>query len=228
MKKIAVCVSAGAMLTSFSATMAFAANDDYARVDDYAAYTQTLTKADKAAIAAKEAESAKLAAASTETGEAATLIKLPGFNMYQQETNNYCVPACIKSALMYLVKSSPSQATIHNYTQLNFTKIAPYMNGHQSKCRYVVLNKPSLAALKNNIYIDIANKKVPVFLRISGTKTSNWYYATSGHCILATCIYTDKSKVQIGDPLGRRVTGCPFYYIKNTSTLKSFTTHMCW
>lgn len=228
MKKIAVCVSAGAMLTSISATMASAANDDYAKVGNYAAYTQSLTKADKAAIAAKEAESAKLAAENVNAGKAATLKSLSDFKMYQQETDIYCVPACIKSTLMYIAKKSPSQATIHSYTQLDFTKIPAYVNARQSKNRYVLVNKPSLTTLKNNIYTNIVNVKVPVFLRISGTTSSNWYYSTSGHCILATGIYSDKSKIRIGDPLGKRVTGCPYFYTKSASTVKSFTTHMCW
>ena len=228
MKKIAVCVSAGAMLTSFSATMASAANDDYAKVDNYAAYTETLSKADKAAIAAKEAESKKLAAETANAGQAATLIKLSNFTMYQQETDIYCVPACIKSTLMYIVKKSPSQASIHSYTQLNFTKIPAYVNARQTKNKYVLVNKPTLATMKNDIYTDIVNKKVPVFLRISGTTSANWYYSTSGHCILATGIYSDKSKFQIGDPLGKRVAGCPYFYTKSASVVKGFTTHMCW
>ncbi|MCR4758909.1 MAG: hypothetical protein K5705_01330 [Oscillospiraceae bacterium] len=64
-KKIAVCVSASALLTSFSATMASAAStsDDNAKVtaSSYAAYTKSLTKADQAMIAAKEAACKKLA-----------------------------------------------------------------------------------------------------------------------------------------------------------------------
>ena len=138
MKKISVCVSAGAMLTAFSATMASAANDDYAKVGNYAAYTQSLTKADKAAIAAKEAASKQLAAAATDSGKAATLKKL-SITMYQQETDYYCVPACVKSTLMFIAKKSPSQATIHNYTQLDFTKIPAYVNARQTKNKYVLV-----------------------------------------------------------------------------------------
>lgn len=227
MKKIAVCVSTGAMLTAFSATMASAANDDYAKVGNYAAYTQSLTKADKAAIAAKEAASKQLAAAATDSGKAATLKKL-SITMYQQETDYYCVPACVKSTLMFIAKKSPSQATIHNYTQLDFTKIPAYVNARQKKNKYVLVNKPTLATLKNDIYSNIVNTKVPVFLRISGTTSANWYYSTSGHCILATGIYSDKSKIQIGDPLGKRVAGCPYFYVKSASVVKGFTTHMCW
>jgi hypothetical protein len=208
--------------------MASAANDDYAKVDNYAAYSQSLTKADKAAIAEKEASCAMLAVENADAGQAAVLRSLPNFRMYQQQTSYYCVPACIQSALMYLAKKSPSQAAIHNYTQLNFTRIPAYMNARQNKCRYALVNNPSLAVLKNRIYQDIVSKKAPVFLRIAGTNTRNWYYSTNGHCILATGIYTDRSRIRLGDPLGNRVKGCPVFYTKTSTIVKQYTTHMCW
>lgn len=233
MKKIAVCVSAAAMLASVGATMASAATvgGNYAKVGDSAAYTRSLTKADKAAAAAKDADCTKVAAASAKAaaGQAAYKISIPGtFTMYQQETDIYCVPACIKSVLMYTAKKSPSQATIHNYTQLNFTRIPAYVNARENKCRYVLVTSPSLTDLKNKIYYDINTEKCPSFLRIYNRTGANWYYATTGHCILSNAIYSDKSKIQIADPLGKRVSGCPYFYLKSASVVGSYTTHLCW
>lgn len=236
-KKIAVCVSASALLTSFSATMASAAStsDDNAKVtaSSYAAYTKSLTKADQAMIAAKEAACKKLAANKTQTGQAATLTRLKNFTIYMQEEDNYCGPACVKSALKYLAGSSPSQTTIHKAINMDITRIPAYVNARQSKNGYVLKklssnNSTRTADLKERIGYDINGHKAPVFLRIDGTSSSNWYYATAGHCILATGIYTDGSKIQIADPLGNRLPGCPYFYIKDVSVVARFTTHLVW
>lgn len=231
-RKLAACVSAGALLAAFSTTMASAAavTGDNAKVSasSYAAYTSSLSKADKAAIAAKEAECKKLAAEKTQTGQAASLKRLQNFTIYMQEEDNYCGPACIKSALRFITGSSPSQTTIHKSINMDFTKIPGFVNAREKKCYYVWGYFNNTSDLMNKIETDVVRVNVPVFLRIDGTTSSNWYYATSGHCILATGIYTDKSKVQIADPLGNRLPGCPYFYLKDASQLARFTTHYAW
>ena len=233
MKKIAVCASAAAMLTSVGATMASAATvrADYAKVGNSAAYTRSLTKADKAAAAAKAADCTKVAAASAKAaaGQAAYKISIPGtFTMYQQETDNYCCDACIKSVLMYTANTSPSQATIHKTINLDFSKIVAYVNARENECHYLFVTSPSLSSLKDKIYYDINTEKCPSFLRIYNMSGANWYYATAGHCILSNAIYSDKSIIQIADPLGGRVSGCPYFYLKNASIVGNITTHICW
>ena len=231
-RRIAVCVSASALLATFSTTMASAADvtSDNAKVSasSYAAYTSSLSKADKAAIAAKEAECKKLTAEKAQTGHAASLKRLQNFTIYMQEEDNYCAPACVKSALRFIAGSSPSQTTIHKSLNMNFTKIPGFMNAREKKCYYVLGNFYSTADLMGKIETDVVRVNVPVFLRIDGTTSSNWYYATNGHCILATGIYTDKSKVQIADPLGNRLPGCPYFYLKDASQVARFTTHFAW
>ena len=237
MKKIAACVSAGLLLTSFSATMASAASvsgdNMKASASDYAAYTRSLTKEDKAAIAAKEAACKKLAAKKVQTGEAASLTRLKDFVIYKQEKDNFCGPACVKSALRFLTGSSPSQTTIDKSIKKNIVNVPAYMNARQNKAYYILAKLPSnngvnTTELKTRIGYDINDRKIPSFMRIDGTTSSNWYYATDGHCILATGIYTDGSKIQIADPLGNRLPGCPYFYIKDVSTVARFATHLVW
>ena len=230
MKRIAVCVSAAAMLTSFSATLASAATvgGNYAKVSNSAS---VVTKAEKNKIAAKTAAAAKAnaAAAKANAGKAAYKISIPGtFGMYQQEKDDYCCDACIKSVLMYTAKTSPSQATIHKTINLDFSKIPAYVNARESQCYYVFVTSPSLTSLKDKIYYDINTEKTPSFLRIYNLTGANWYYATAGHCVLSNAIYSDKSIIQIADPLGGRVSGCPYYYLKNATVVGNYTTHICW
>jgi hypothetical protein len=225
-KKLAICVSAGAMLTSFSATMASAATvgGNYAKVSSSVSYT----KAEKNKIAAKEA-TAKKTAVKANAGKAAYWITIPGtFTMYQQETDNYCCDACIKSVLMYTAKTSPSQATIHKTINLDFSKIPAYVNARESQCYYVLVNRPSKDTLTSHIKSDCQTWKVPAFLRIYNTSGANWYYATAGHCIIANGVMSDNSQIQLSDPLGGRVSGCPYFYKKSTSIVSGITTHMCW
>lgn len=229
-KKIAICISASAMLTSFSATMASAASvgGNYAKVSNSAS---VVSKANKSKIAAKTAAAAKAdaAAAKANAGKAAYWITIPGtFTMYQQEKDNYCCDACIKSVLMYTVNTSPSQATIHSNINLDFSKIPAYVNARESQCYYVLVNGPSKSALTSHIKSDCQTWKVPAFLRIYNTSGSNWYYATAGHCIIANGVMSDDSQIQLSDPLGGRVSGCPYFYKKNTSIVSGITTHMCW
>lgn len=208
---------------------------DYATVnsDDYQRYLGTLSDEQLQLIAEKERVAAKFETElSTEryaTTRAATLIGVPGtFTIYQQETNTYCVPACIKSVLMYTTNSSPSQASIDSTINMNFTKIPDYVNARQSKCNYVLSTSPTQSTLTSHIKSDITSWEVPSFLRISGTSETSWYYATNGHCVLSNGIYDDQSIVLIADPLGERVTDCPYFYEKPASTVANYTTHQCW
>lgn len=59
------------------------------------------------------------------------------FTMYQQETDNYCIPATIKSILMYINGNSPTQSTIAATTGTDPTKIPSYLNDRQYQCYYI-------------------------------------------------------------------------------------------
>ena len=229
LKKIAVCASAGVMFASFSATIASAANDDYAKFNSssYAAYTDSLTKADKAAIAAKEAQSVKLGAQKAAYGNAVTMNTLPGFTVYQSTVSDP-VAACIYNTLMYVVKKSPSQATISNTVKKDFAKIPAYVNARASKCHYVVTQPKSAANLANYINYDINTAKIPTFLRLTNLNAANWYYVVGSTSLLAVGISSDKSLIRIADPFVRRVAGCPNVYMKSASVVYQHVTHVCW
>lgn len=89
-----------------------------------------------------------------------------------------------------------------------------------------MLTSPTKTQITSTIKTDITIEEIPTFLRISGTSTANWYYATNGHCVLSNALYSDYSSVQIADPLGDRVSGCPYYYLKAASTLSNYVTHL--
>lgn len=206
---------------------------DHAIVDmtEYQDYLDTLSDEEMEAALEKETLMNSL---SIQTGAeiqsmTATKLSIPGtFTMYQQETDTYCIPACVKSLLMYVNGSSPTQSSINSSINQSFTSIPNYVNSRQSNCQYLLVTSPTQSNLKTCVYMDITNDEVPTFLRLSGTSSSSWYYTTSGHCVLSNAIYSDKSVIQIADPLGDRVSGCPYFYEKNTSTVASYTTHVCY
>ncbi len=154
-----------------------------------------------------------------------TKLSIPGnFRMYQQEADTYCIPACIKSVLMYTSNTSPAQSDIDSSINMHFTLIPSYVNHRQNQCSYLFSENPSQAFLTTSIYTDITIENAPTFLRISNTSTSNWYYYTSGHCVLSNAIYSDYSQIQIADPYGDKISGCPYFYLKSASTVANYTT----
>lgn len=156
-------------------------------------------------------------------------ISIPGnFTMYQQEIDTYCIPACIKSLLVYVNGSSPSQFAINASIKTSFSAIPKYVNARQDRCQYLLVNNPSAATLATSVYMDVTKYKVPAFLRLSGTTKDNWFYETPGHCVLANAIYSDKSKLQVADPLGGRVSGCPYFYEKKLSGIYKYITNLCY
>lgn len=139
---------------------------------------------------------------------------LPGsFTMYQQETDTYCGPACVKSALMYINGSSPSQTVINLSIHQDFTKVPNYMNGKQNRCLYIYKSSPTETDLVNCIKMDVVNDSVPAFLRIVSNE-SNWKYATPGHCILAKGVITSNagSYIEIADPWGGKDANVDCFY----------------
>ncbi|MBR6835402.1 MAG: C39 family peptidase, partial [Oscillospiraceae bacterium] len=70
-----------------------------------------------------------------------------------QENDYYCVPACVRSMLMYINGSSPSQSSIASSLGTtssdgtNPTTIAPYLNSKQNNCYYVYYASPTQSYL---------------------------------------------------------------------------------
>ena len=206
---------------------------DNAVVDmsEYHDYLDTLSDEQMEAALEKEALMNSLSMQNGAEIQAVTATKLsiPGtFTMYQQETDTYCGSACVKSLLMYVNGSSPTQSSINSSINNSFTAIPNYVNSRQSNCQYLLVTSPTQANLQTCVYMDITNDEVPTFLRLNGTSSPSWYYATNGHCVLSNAIYSDKSIIQIADPLGGRVSGCLYFYEKSASTVSSYTTHVCY
>lgn len=193
--------------------------------EQYAAYMQGLSEYDLQQIAAKEAIAAqRINPVITRAG---TKITVPGtFTMYQQETDTYCIPATIKSILMYINGTSPSQKDIAGTTGTDPTKIPGYLNDRQNQCYYVYVDGPSKDDMCAKLYSTISYSKVPCSMGISGTSTSNWYYTTTGHSLVVNGIYDDYSYIQFGDPLGDRVAGCPYFYTKTADVASSVCTRI--
>ncbi len=150
------------------------------------------------------------------------------FHMYQQETDVFCIPACIQSVLMYINGTSPWQVGIHIITKMNFAKIPAFINDYQSKCHYLLVTSPNAAKLVASIYVSVDVYEVPSFLRIEASNEDNLYYTTGGHCILAYGIYGDNSKILLADPLGGLVSGCPEKYDKSSTIMAKVTTDLCY
>lgn len=230
-------ISSGASLTAFATGVddIQQISGDNAIVDmsGYQEYLDTLTDEQRQLVYDKENMvedfDSLLSANETNANSRAALIGVPGtFTIYQQETDTYCVPACIKSVLMYTTGSSPTQASIDSVINKDFSKIPAYVNQRQDNCNYILTTSPSQSTLTSHIKSDITSWEVPSFLRISGTTNATWYYTTSGHCVLSNGIYDDLATVLIADPLGDRVSGCPYFYEKAATNLIKYTTHMCW
>lgn len=99
------------------------------------------------------------------------------------------------------------------------TKIPEYMNSQQSKCLYIINTNTTQTSICTAIYNTITNDEVPTFMSIENTTGSNWYYSTSGHCLINNGIYSDYSKILFSDPLGGTQAGYPTFFEKDASVV---------
>ena len=93
-----------------------------------------------------------------------SLITVPNtYTMYQQETDTYCIPATVKSILMYINGTSPSQSTIAETTGTDPTKIPDYLNDRQDECYYIYTAKSKFdqEGMCSRLYSTIVNNDVP-------------------------------------------------------------------
>lgn len=194
-----------------------------------AEYLASLSEVELQKIAEKEKAATQIVRNTmTRSG---SLITVPNtYTMYQQETDNYCIPATVKSILMYINGTSPSQSTIAETTGTDPTKIPDYLNDRQDECYYIYTAKSKFdqEGMCSRLYSTIVNNDVPASMGISGTTASNWYYVTNGHSLAVFGIYDDYSYIRFGDPLGDRVAGCPYFYSKSASLSYSVCTRLVW
>lgn len=193
-------------------------------------YLSKLTEYDLQKIAEKIEEAEQI---SNGPVPRASYITVSGFSIYQQPNNYYCVPACVKSVLQYINGTSPSQATIasalgtNSSTGTDITDVPQYLNSKQN-FYFTCTTGPSQTTMCKYIYATISGYDNPCLMRITGTTTSNWYYQTGGHCISIYGIYSDKSKVQIADPLGGTQGSWPSYFTKSSSVVSNVCSHVIW
>ncbi|MCM1530016.1 MAG: hypothetical protein NC093_08495 [Alistipes sp.] len=174
--------------------------DEQERFEEYlnSLSEEELEKRNRVLQDAEQSESYSIRAAN------ATKISVPGnFTMYQQIYDDYCVPACVRSIINYINGSADSQESIAwsgCYLYMDDARV--YLNNHQSKCVYVQENYPTKSLMTSVIYQTITNDKVPCMIAISNPSGENWHYSTDGHALVVNAIRSDKSKIQLGDPLG--------------------------
>lgn len=190
----------------------------------YATYLAGLSAYDMQQRTAKEREALRC---TRSIARAAQKITVPGtFTMYQQQTDTYCIPATIRSILMYINGESPSQKDIADTTGTDPTKIAGYLNDRQDKNYYLYVQSPDKESMCKKLYYTIANLGLPASIGISGTTANNWYYVTNGHSLVVNGIYDDFSIILIADPLGDRVEGCPYFYTKTADEVSGVCTRI--
>lgn len=229
------------MMSSFMTINAYAENErrgsaygDYARVDgtDYQEFLESRTPEQLKQIDQKISLRNSLLQNQYEkenNTKSATKISIPGtFTMYQQETEYYCAPACVKSVLMYINNSSPSQSSIDSFIEQSFVRIPAYMYMNQDECTYILDSSPTQSHITASVYLDVTVEEVPTFIRLQNTTTGSWYGAFAGHCVLANAIYSDYSAIQIADPYGGRVSGYPYFYEKPSWLVSYYTTHIAY
>ena len=192
--------------------------------EEYEAYVQGLSAYDRQQIAAKEAAATRYARRAV--SRAGRKISIPGtFTMYQQETEDYCIPATIKSMLMYINGDSPTQSDIAEVTGMDAKKIAGYLNDKQH-FYYVYVPAPDQDDMCDKLYSTIAGSGMPASMGIAFTTLDNWFYYTLGHSLVVNAIYDDYSKIQFGDPHGDYIEGCPYFYEKEVSIVSDVCTRI--
>ncbi|SHK36872.1 Peptidase_C39 like family protein [Anaerocolumna jejuensis DSM 15929] len=162
---------------------------------------------------------------------AANWVNLPGTTYrYEQLDPYYCVPATMQTILRYNNGTTPpTQDTIakamnfKSGSGVDFLKVAPYLNGVQTKNSYATHSKSAKDDMTYRINADISNYVVPTSIRIQVSNSSDWFYTTSGHALVANDIRSDKSEVQLVDPAAGYS-----WYTKTTSNLFKVFTHLAW
>lgn len=162
---------------------------------------------------------------------AAGWVNLPGTTYrYEQLDPYYCVPATMQTILRYNNGTTPpAQSTIasamgfQSGIGIDFLKVASYLNSKQTKNTYVTHYKSTQSEMTYRINADISSYVVPTSIRIQVSNSSDWFYTTSGHAIVANDIMTDESQVQLVDP------GVGYsWYTRSSSNLFKVFTHLAW
>lgn len=229
-KRLLAATTAIAIILSFT-TIAQADNSDDVESKPFVAagvrfltdeeeeeYLQSLSEEDLQKIYEKEQEAEELA--DQPMTRSVSKISIPGsFTMFQQENYYYCVPACVKSVLYYnniivtqtsVAKSLGTEPGIGTRVEA----IVPYLNQKQS-FYYARAGTPTQTTMCDRLYATIANNKKPCMMGIINLSGNGWHYATSGHFLVVNAIYSDKSRIQLADPLGGTQVGYTYYYEKS-------------
>lgn len=197
-------------------------------------YLSSLSKTDLLKIKQKETEAKLISKFSKQTSRAPYKISIPGtFTIYQQSKSYYCVPASVKSVLQYINGKSDSQDKIASdlgtiKIGTDGRKIAPYLNKKQKSIYYARLEKPSKTLMGSCLYATITRNKKPCLMAIITTSNDDWYYTTQGHRLVVNAIYSDKSKIQFADPMGKLKSNWPYFYVKNSTLVNKVCNDIIW
>lgn len=197
-------------------------------------YLSSLSKTDLLKIKQKETEAKLIEKFSKPTARAAYKISIPGtFTIYQQSKSYYCVPACVKSVLQYINGKSDSQDKIASdlgtiRIGTDGRKIAPYLNKKQKSFYYARLEEPSKTLMESCLYATIARNKKPCLMAIITESNDDWYYTTRGHRLVVNAIYSDKSRIQFADPMGKLNSNWPYFYVKSSTLVKKVCNDIIW
>lgn len=157
---------------------------------------------------------------------------------FKQEQRYYCGPATTKQSMHYLIKSSPSQASIASDlgTTTDGTdglQIVKYLNNNTSY-HYIVSSGSDKESMRMNIFYAMTETKAPPVLRLKFSQGGSWRYSTNGHFMNASGINDGGSRIRVTDPfigwIDPSSTGS--YYVTmdelHLATTNHFANHYYW
>lgn len=200
---------------------------------------EVLTAAQLAKRAEKMAYSASLQSSSPD-GTSKAVVTWDYLNnyfaVYGQIYSNYCGPASVKSSLMYLNGSSPTQDQIASGcgTTSNGTYLAnmvTYMNNRLTTTYYTPQYRATKSAMQNYLWSGIQYDDPPI-IGFACSTSQGWRYNSGGHFVLVNGARTDREEFNLADPgiLYLGLTGS--FYDKSASDLytayNSVNIGLCW
>lgn len=152
---------------------------------------------------------------------------LNGYTVYSQITNYNCGPASVQSALDYLgVARDQSDIAKGCRTTTNGSYLADmitYINGQQTRNRYVGKYKESSSEMSRLLYSGVATSKAAPVIGLTFSTSDGWLYSTNGHFMSVYGAKSDKSAFALGDPWigysGSGLDGESWTYTKSTATI---------
>lgn len=140
---------------------------------------------------------------------------------FKQQNSYYCGPATTKQSLHYISGTSPTQSVIANglgttTAGTDGAMIVTYMNANQSEVYYIDITPANEADMASRIYRGMSFYGSAPILRLKMTTGQGWDYASSGHFMNASGIYS--SAYSTTGALQYEVTDPYIQYIDQSET----------